>query len=103
MESGSPSLVVAIIGSDQLRCGVPEQLIERLQKRGLRAHLLRSCREPAICECDILLIPCPEKDLDPLTRQIEQLWTQRWASWYASVLAPRNGNPQQRRGRHHVK
>lgn len=92
MNNHTPSLMVAVVGSDRMRSGVCRRFREKLQRRGLRAHILRSWRETDLCDCDILLVACPEKELETLAQEIEHLWTQKWATWYASARATAGGD-----------
>ena len=87
----APSLMVAVVGPGRTQSGVSKQLKERLLRRGLRAHVLRSWHEMPICDCDILLLTCPDKEMDGLVQQIEKLWTQKWAAWYQEKGGARDG------------
>lgn len=84
MSSHFPSLIVAVVGQDRKPNGLLSHVGEKLRRRGLQAHRMRTWRDTAISNCDILLIDCGIGDADPLTKQIEHLWTQKWNDWYAA-------------------
>lgn len=85
MSASAPTFIVAVVAPDRDGLEAATQLKEKLHRRGLRVHMARALQEPEICECDILLVPCRPRQMDALAEQIEQLWTQKWAAWYAVI------------------
>lgn len=93
MDSCSPLLIVVAVGPDRKQTATLTQIGSELRRRGLQAHRLRNWHEPAIGDFDVLLIGCGEKETESLARQIEDLWTQKWSSWYRATREKKGVNP----------
>ncbi len=92
MSEQGPSLMVTVVGSDRKQARILSEVGEKLRSRGLQACILKSWREPAVGDCDILLIGCEESEVDLLAQQMEQLWMQRWNRWYSAVQERRSAS-----------
>ena len=90
MSAHFPSLIVAVVGSDRKQGGLLTQLGEKLRRRGLQAHRMRTWRDTHLSDCEILLIGCQEKEANSLAQQLEHLWTRKWNHWYTAAQERRN-------------
>ncbi len=90
MSKQGPSLMVTVVGSDRRQSRILAEVGEKLRSRGLQACILKSWRDTAIGDCDILLIGCGEAEVDLLAQRMEGLWMQKWNSWYAAVQERRS-------------
>ncbi len=92
MSEHRPSLMITVLGSDRKQSQVLAHVKEKLQRRGLKACVLKNGREFALGDCDILLVGCGETQVDLLAEQMEQLWMRGWNKWYAAVQERRSAS-----------
>ncbi|MDO8730164.1 MAG: hypothetical protein Q7J69_03130 [Candidatus Omnitrophota bacterium] len=84
--------MVTVVGSDRKQSRILAEVGEKLRGRGLQACVLKSWRDSAVGDCDILLIGCGEAEVDLLAQRMEDLWMKRWNRWYSSVQERRSAS-----------
>jgi len=92
MSGDIPLLMVTVVGSGRKQSRVLAQIGEKLRRRGLQACTLKNWRDTVLSDCEILLIGCGEQETESLARQIEDLWTQKWSSWYRATREKKGVN-----------
>ena len=96
MSTSMLPLLVFCVGPGSARQKLCTQIRQKLRQRGLRVELLENPDEPLRRDCDVLLFPCTDQGAYAAAQQLEQAWTQSWATWYSSARLPSDGGPHAR-------
>ena len=84
VEPEASPIVVVVTGSPATRAEVTARLTGRLFRRGFRVKTLHTSREKLSEDGDFLLVPCDEKEVERWAKRLEEEWTERWLTWYAT-------------------
>ncbi len=77
-------IVVIVTGPPNTRAEAMARLTGGLFRRGFRVRTLHTSREKFSEDGDFLLVPCDEKEVDRWAKRLEEEWTERWFTWYAT-------------------
>lgn len=88
VEPEAPPIVVVVTGPPGTRAEVTAQLTGRLFRRGFRVRASQTSREKFSEDGDFVLVPCEIKEVEGLTKRLEEEWTERWLTWYALQRQP---------------
>lgn len=84
LEPEVPPIVVVVTGPPGTRAEVTARLTGRLFRRGFRVRTLQTFREKFSEDGDFLLVPCDVKEVEQWAKRLEEEWTERWLTWYAT-------------------
>lgn len=80
--------VVVITGPPATRAEVTARLTGRLFRRGFRVRTLQISQKKFSKNGDFVLVPCDEKEVERWAKRLEEEWTERWFTWYATQKQP---------------
>jgi len=81
-------IVVIVTGPPNVRAEAAARLTGRLFRRGFRVRTLHTSRETFSEDGDFLLVPCDETEVERWAKRLEEEWTERWLTWYATQKQP---------------